>query len=339
MDSMREKESSDRKRSRSPHHHRDYHIKRHCRSLSRSPHREHPRRRHRDHGHHGESRVKEQVALPYQQHLLEKRDLERNTALLAEYLDVQKSIDMHQLSRDEVKGRWKSFLGKWNRGELAEGWYDPEVGRKAAERFQSRLPPPQKESRPDLDDGAALKRPPECVHDSGGEEEDDFGPSLPARDSRPSGPGIPSRQDLQHRQELIEQAERDGNTDIRYIRKLDRELHESRLEELVPRADPGSRERQLEKKANQTSTLHSFREAKESGEEEVKDCHLMGGDEGGGLQAELKKRQRAKNEREIRKEESLRARQAEREERMRGVREKEEKTMALLRSIAKERFG
>lgn len=27
----------------------------------------------------------------------------------------------------EVKGWWKSFVGKWNRGELVEGWYDFEM--------------------------------------------------------------------------------------------------------------------------------------------------------------------------------------------------------------------
>ncbi|TPR09960.1 Fork head domain family protein [Aspergillus niger] len=47
------------------------------------------------------------------------------------YLDIQKGIIMDDLAEDEVKGRWKSFMRKWNRGELAEGWYDPATLEKA----------------------------------------------------------------------------------------------------------------------------------------------------------------------------------------------------------------
>jgi hypothetical protein len=47
--------------------------------------------------------------------------------LFAEYLDLQKGHDIADLSEDEVKGRWKSFMNKWNRSELAEGWYDPKA--------------------------------------------------------------------------------------------------------------------------------------------------------------------------------------------------------------------
>ena len=49
--------------------------------------------------------------------------------------------------------------------------------------------------------------------------------------------------------------------------------------------------------------------------------------------------ERKKNEREIRKEEILRARNEEREERMREYRAKEEKTMAGLVALARARFG
>jgi peroxin-14 len=33
--------------------------------------------------------------------------------MFALYLDVQKNILIEDLTEDEVKGRWKSFIGKW----------------------------------------------------------------------------------------------------------------------------------------------------------------------------------------------------------------------------------
>lgn len=48
--------------------------------------------------------------------------------------------------------------------------------------------------------------------------------------------------------------------------------------------------------------------------------------------------QRKKNERELRREQILQARIAEREERMQAAREKEEKTMAMLKQLAAARF-
>lgn len=29
------------------------------------------------------------------------------------YLDIQKQLILEELADDEVKGRWKSFVGKW----------------------------------------------------------------------------------------------------------------------------------------------------------------------------------------------------------------------------------
>jgi len=70
---------------------------------------------------------------------------------------------------------------------------------------------------------------------------------------------------------------------------------------------------------------------------EVPEGELLGGDEG--IKRIRKEEARKKNEREVRREEILRARAAEREERLMGLREKEEKTMEMLRALAKERFG
>jgi len=127
--------------------------------------------------------------------------------------------------------------------------------------------------------------------------------------------------------------------DLQYARRQDRKLQKERLEELVPRTDPGSRERQLEKKQAKTQMVRGAREAKSPGAEEVGENELMGDDGGDAYRRHVKERQKMKNEREIRKEEILRARAAEREEKMKGLKEREEKTLDMLRNLAKERFG
>ena len=127
--------------------------------------------------------------------------------------------------------------------------------------------------------------------------------------------------------------------DIRFARKVDRKAQKEALNELVPRAEAGTRERQLEKKKEVNEKMKSFRE-KSPGAVEVPDTELMGG--GDGIEGYKKQKQefeRKKNERELRKEEILRARMAEREERLQEYRQKEEGTMAMLKQLAKQRFG
>lgn len=141
---------------------------------------------------------------------------------------------------------------------------------------------------------------------------------------------------------LVEQIFEDSANhlaDVRYERKVDRTVQKERLEELVPRADPGSRERQLEKKREVAATHRSFREAKSPGAEEVGESQLMGDDGIEAFRSRKKEMERKKNEREIRKEELLRARLAEREEMLEKHKAKEEKTMEMLKAIARERFG
>jgi hypothetical protein len=127
--------------------------------------------------------------------------------------------------------------------------------------------------------------------------------------------------------------------DIRYDRKLDRKAQEAALDELAPKAEAGTRERQLEKKKEVNEKMKSFRE-RSPGAAEVPDSELMGGGDGAGEYKKMKAEfERKKNERELRKEEILRARMAEREERLSEYRAKEENTMAMLKSLAKQRFG
>jgi len=44
---------------------------------------------------------------------LSKSDLAEYTPLFASYLDIQKQIYIEDLTAEEVKGRWKSFIKKW----------------------------------------------------------------------------------------------------------------------------------------------------------------------------------------------------------------------------------
>jgi len=176
-------------------------------------------------------------------------------------------------------------------------------------------------------------------------EDDDFGPAPPQHlHQHPGhGPTIPNIHDLTYRNEIISadhaDAQSSSHSALQYARKLDRTEQKDRLEDLAPRADPGSRERQLEKKREVSNTLQSFRDAKEAGEVEVPESDLMG-DDGIDLYKKKKKEQeRQKNEREIRREEIARARDAERNVRLAERREKEGKTMDFLRQIAQERFG
>jgi hypothetical protein len=127
--------------------------------------------------------------------------------------------------------------------------------------------------------------------------------------------------------------------DMRYERKLERKAQRAALDELVPRAEAGTRERQLEKKKEVNEKMKGFRE-KSPGASEVPDVDLMGGgDSIGELKRMKQEAERKKTEREVRKEEFLRARMAEREERLSEYRAKEDKTMEMLKAVAKQRFG
>ena len=191
------------------------------------------------------------------------------------------------------------------------------------------------------------------------ESDDEIGPALPGQErSREGrmGPSIPKMEDLELKRGMLcynlflwgwligylEMDTEDGlarRDDVRFARKVDRKDQKEKLDELVPRAEAGTRERQLEKKKELNEKMKSFRE-KSPGAAEVPDAELMGGGDSVGEFKKAKQEfERKKNERELRKEEILRARTAEREERLQEYRTKEEGTMAMLKSLAKQRFG
>jgi len=176
---------------------------------------------------------------------------------------------------------------------------------------------------------------------SDSEDNDDFGPRPPKHSSQSQrlGVTVPTLEDLELRREEVREDALAHRDDIRYERKQDRKVQKERMEELVPRTDPGSRERQLEKRAAVSSVHASFKEGKDAGTEEVGEGTLMGDDGVDSYKAKVKAEQKKKSEREIRKEELWRARAEEREERLAEHRAKEDKTMEMLRAIAEQRFG
>jgi hypothetical protein len=211
------------------------------------------------------------------------------------------------------------------------------TAQETVQAYRATSPKPAKRASPEYENRADK--------DAQSDSDDDFGPAPPTQAGRQAGhgPTIPKLDDLTYRNEMRnEEGAQDHSNymdDIRFERKQDRRAQKDRLDELVPRADPGSRERQLEKKHETTSALQSFRDAKEAGDVEVNESELMGDDGIDGYKKKKQEVERQKNEREIRKEEIMRARAAEREERLSERRAKESQTMDFLRQIAKERFG
>lgn len=272
----------------------------------------------------------------------------------------------------EARGRWKSFIGKWNAGTLSEGWYDPGTFQRAVEnaaeepdepaqarkegedeydrvRQRGRGEPGWKseaQETEELDDG----RPIRTKYDGGEESDSDesIGPELPGQDgqlvkSKRAGPSIPTIEDLElKRENETEEAfarRKAAHEDRKWERKAERNAQKERMEDLAPRAAAGTRERQLEKKREVNEKMKGFRD-KGDGVAEVPDEELMGGGGGiGELKQKMSEYERKKTEREVRREEINRARNAEREQRLSEYREKEDKTMEMLRNLARQNFG
>ncbi|KAF2859295.1 hypothetical protein K470DRAFT_259052, partial [Piedraia hortae CBS 480.64] len=240
-----------------------------------------------------------QAPIPHGCYPLRQRDLATHRAIFTEYLRIHKDLDLSCLSDDEAKGRWKSFTNKWNSGSLAEGWY-----------LWSEPP-----------SSSTQNTEPACNPTNHYEdEEDEYGPAAPTHEPPPRDKTLATlRKDL----------------------KAERKVDKARFEELNPRAPPGSRERFLEKKRETAAANKSFRERNDDPTHEIADKDLMGdnGDEKEEIRKRLEKEQRQKSEREMKREEVLRAREAEREERLAKYRAKEEKTMEMLMELARKRFG
>lgn len=117
-------------------------------------------------------------------------------------------------------------------------------------------------------------------------------------------------------------------------RKAARRLEKERLEELVPRAEPGTKERRLEKKAEVAAAHRAFRE--KSPEATIPERDLMGGDD---IKAELLRQKRIDAERQARRDEAYRLRETEKMQRRKELEKREDGTMEMLKRLAQERYG
>ncbi len=174
-------------------------------------HRHHHRHRHRHHEARQDAGTEKE--LPFAARQLSRRDLAAFRSLLAHYLDLQKTLDICALDEAEVRGRWKSFVGKWNRAELAEGWYDPEVFQRAVRDYPdtASLPSDHCQQQTDPSPSATLGELGPTAPDSD-PESDSYGPPPPppaghhsllprtqTTTSRAPGPTIPTEADLSDR--------------------------------------------------------------------------------------------------------------------------------------------
>ncbi|KAK4677023.1 hypothetical protein QC764_408940 [Podospora pseudoanserina] len=297
---------------------------------------------HRSHHHPSRHHHSSPPTLPFHRAPLTKTSLHSHTQLFQSYLSTVKNLSFGSLSETEAKGRWKSFTGKWNRGELSEEWYN-----------HPSLPPPSSKihtpsfspapSIPELNPGTN-KSDDDDGDDDDDDDDDEYIPPLPTQNQAQQhgrhGPAIPTRDDLTHRDELLETERGRSLDDHRYERKTFRKFHREQLDELVPKADPGSRERKLERKREVTEKLKGFGQDKEQGVEEVNEGDLMGGDDAIEELKRMKKlREERQNQRQSRREEEEMLRRQEREERVRGYKEREERVMEGLRGLVRERFG
>ncbi|KAI0129500.1 hypothetical protein BJ170DRAFT_680999 [Xylariales sp. AK1849] len=332
------------------------------RSRSSSSTRLYPHRRQRRSSTHSYHSYYSPGELPFSSRPLSKADFYAFRPLLARYLEVQKNKNIANLDEREVRGRWKSFMSKWNEGTLAEGWYSPELFEKTreiglpseseAKAMRGRGIPTRPQGRRSFEGlGEENEAVPAVFEESEDEDDDGYGPVLPG--SRPhershdhaggraarQGPGIPDFQDLEVKREMAEEDRLERTERLRLERKADRAEQKTRLEDLVPRAEAGTRERQLEKKKEVNEKMKGFRE-RSPGAAEVNDKELMGGSESVDELKRMKaSAERKKTEREVRREEIQRARAAERDERIREYREKEDKAMIVLKELARQKFG
>ena len=196
-----------------------------------------------------------------------------------------------------------------NEGDLSSKYYDPELRRS------------QRRSSHSNRDDTSLKP---ASKSSG----------VYPLSSKVVGPTLPTAQDIQlQREQRSEDLEKESEY-RRQERKHQRKLEKQRLEELVPRAEPGTRERQLEKRKEVSAAHRAFRD--KSPDITVSDATLMGGDD---IKAELMREKQRERERELRRDEAARAREAERLLRRSDLEKREENTMDMLKKLAQERWG
>ncbi|KAK4100566.1 hypothetical protein N658DRAFT_516625 [Parathielavia hyrcaniae] len=325
------------------HHHRREHTHRH---------------RHRPTRRASAERTSPPKELPLGARQLSRSDLATFMPLFAHYLDLQKQLDISSLDETEIRGRWKSFMGKWNRGELAEGWYDADVFASAVRDYQDleanngspdrpQSPSPSRSARPisPNDDDDAYGPPPPPAPGQPHQQHTQHHhhtTAPPSSSARAPGPSIPTETDLSLRDEARAAEQASSLAAHRLARRAQRAEEKALVDEVAPRAEAGTRERRLEKRRELNEKLKGFRDKSPGGgaAAELPEGELMGGgDAVEEYRAVVRARQEKKKERVSRREEADRARRAEREERVRVYQEREERVVEGLRELARMRFG
>lgn len=350
--------SRSRSRSRSPRahkHHKSSHDDKRVGHREGREDREGHRDSHRSRRHHHRDRDRERERTPVQlphaaRPLIARNDFSKFSPVFALYLSQEKQLRLRDLEEKaktdpkkdrEVQSRWRRFVEKWNAHELEDRWYDPQLFLRAI-KGTAEVGREDKEEEDDIEADS---------DDSDGSDDSDYGPALPPAEGEhrltsgrhhKSGPAIPSRADLDERRAL-EDDDRDAERSaLRLARRADRAEQRERLEDLVPRAAAGTRERKLEKKKELNEKMRGFRDRSPGGE--VNDDELMG-DDGASRRSTQDKKKEAEEAAakrtfwQLRREEEQRARDQELEERRMQYRAREEETMDMLRELARQRFG
>ncbi|KAB8338718.1 hypothetical protein FH972_021663 [Carpinus fangiana] len=357
LDHHLEMPSEEHARSRSPREHTSRHERQHRSRSPRRKHNHHRRHHHHHHAHHHSTNASppphglpdttsvplppRPFTLPLRAVALSRHDLPSYRNMFASYLDIQKQLDVDDMDERELKGRWKSFMSKWNRGELAEGWYDPATKSRADEAAASM---PARAALPDYSDTTrhTPSQLPSAADAGSADDSDDYGPPPPPsglHDPARAGPTRATFADLAYRDDLSSEQREAHAAALRAARKADKKQQRERQDELAPRAAAGTRERQLERRADAAASNRAFAASREGDVAEVQDGELLGGGGADDLRRLRREEERRKSDKEIRREEQLRARAAEREERVRGMREKEDRTMEMFKGLVKERYG
>lgn len=171
-----------------------------------------------------------------------------------------------------------------------------------------------------------------------GAGDNDIGPSAP-----PSKPSHHSDARLEA-EEAGEIAQRQERGSRRTARRELQERQDEQAELLLgrPSRGGGGREAQIEKRREQNRSNREFEEARRGGggDDEISEDILLGG---GSFREAIQQRDRRQDQQSAKREDAREARRAEREQEMANKREeyrsKEDRTMQMLKDLAKSRFG
>ncbi|KAK7205445.1 hypothetical protein BZA70DRAFT_289367 [Myxozyma melibiosi] len=189
----------------------------------------------------------------------------------------------------------------------------------------------------------------EVAADSDSDDSEIVGPTLPSSLKGRKGPTLPTVSDVQHQNSEIMDASLE---EMRLARLRALEAAETNLAGAVdnliaggfndPSAGPRDKKAEKRKMANEDRKAY-IRALSPGGVDEVGDDELFEGSVGEGPKEKLSEiaQRRAEKERikRERREAKFRERDAERRERWSEMKIKEEKTLAMLKELAKQRFG